>query len=149
MDDGEVLVDVSQNGLKAKINWPIISDDVPSELDCFHMAFPMNKLDSYVDASNECANAGKHGYGNQAEITKEDFMKYLSIRLIHTLDGAKYPIDECWSTNNNDDSSLKVPQNYRARLGMSKNRFKFINACFRITNYDDATLKDVIILYYH
>lgn len=80
-------------------------------LDCFHVSFPMSKLAGYIGATNIHVNRKNCNFPYQSPVTEAEFLKWMAIRLVYTLDGSRNPIYNCWSVEQ-EINSCKLPGNY-------------------------------------
>jgi hypothetical protein len=109
----------------------------------FQLMFPMEDWPSIVEATNAQLLKMHKKETNSAEL-----LKYLGIRLVMTVEGARCSIDEYWATNASCRFSTARPQAYGDRFNMSRTRFKDLSAGFRLTKFDDADL-DAVSLVLH
>ena len=142
---GEIISDVGNPPHHPHIIWGHRSDEVRSPLQCFKLAFPMDKLAGYITATNDFASTIRDPdtqKSSEVEIKEADLFKYFAVRLVHSLEGTSTPISECWKLNP-IPNSLAEPRGYRQRFKMSKNRFNFITRAFRVFNFNDESLSEV------
>jgi len=140
VDEGLTKLETSIKGFENNLN------AVRTPLQCFKFAFPMNRLQTYVEETNAYISTLPAEQRFQSHITAQDLLKYFAIRLYHCLDAPTVAIKDCWAVDPDEYSFERAP-NYGSLFNMSRNKFQFITSVFRITRFNDKDLELVRIYY--
>ena len=145
-DNEEVQEDRGLLNRRTRLVWPgnvnLLGDPLPvrSELDYFRLFYPMQLNHGTIEKTN----AKMVRTRQRANLTEDEFLTYLGIRLNMTLDRKRLDIREYWEDEIRPGSTF-TPPDY-GRFGMTRHRFQLISRCLRFSDYDEGILNEVSIL---
>ncbi len=146
IDDGEVLVDSANHFYFRSMIRPMrdTSIEVRSELEYFNLMFPTQMWPQIVEKTNHRICMLK----STSEVSWEDLLKYLGIRLVMAVEGRHRRISSYWSTEKEEDSVFEPPR-YGERFQMSRDRFQAISTAFRLDDFEKDNDFDVRSCFLH
>lgn len=135
-----VEVDLCQKTHKASIRLPSSPNEERTPLELFNVLFPYASLSSILQATNK--KLRQCNYNDP--LTMLELYKWLGIRLSVIIDRSHGSIDHFWEETV-DEWSVFPASDYGARYGMTKQRFKLLQDCFRLNSSEDDINNNVII----
>ena len=109
--------------------------------DYFRLMFPFTFLTSSIVVSTNTILGRLH-----EPITDiGEMLKFFGIRLQAAYERSRGDFLDNWSTSCPSDEATR-PGNYAERFGMSRDRFKLLNSCFRLDHYNEQTYVEEVVI---